>query len=312
MAVYERGYRTYHGGFEGPPGGWVIFVEAYRHAWRSKGFRLIGFLFIIWFVIWGGVLYQTLGVAESFRPMGDANEMVRSRTQALDPENQLQATLGIFYGGVSFLSALLVILVGAGLVSDDLRTRALPLYLVRPISASDYVVGKALVLPTLLLWVCLLPGLLYYLLVGMWRPPGETTAFLRENLDIVHLVFQQYLIAAASYTGLMLFLSSRTSRRGSVMGLAAAIVFLGTMLAMVSRHLATEVAAVFRYLGIPWSFESGFAIAATEATVRDKRRLARIHEVLPDPDIALWIALGLLLLGLWSVWRRARTVEVTA
>ena len=311
MAVYARGYRTYAGGFDGAPGGWVIWREAYRIAFRSKGFRTVGMLFVIWFVIWAAVLYTTLGVDEATRTMGFGSRPGNLGT-LLVPANQLKQTLAVFYGGVSVLSGLLALLVGAGLVSDDLRTRALPLYLVRPISASDYVLGKALVLPAILLWVCLLPGLLYYLLVGMWRPPGETGTFLRENLDIVHMIVQQYLIAAGSYTGLMLFLSSRTPRRGAVMGMAAAIFFLGSMLAMASRHMAPSVGAYLRYLGIPFSYESGFALAAAEVTISKEIRLAEIRAAMPDSDIALWVALGVLLIGLGSVWRRARTVEVTS
>jgi len=310
MAVYARGYRTYDGGFKGAPGWWIISREAYRVAFRSKGFRLVGLLFIIWFVIWGVLLYSTLGVDEATRSLASGSSPQMQRL--LEPANQLKQSLKAFYGGVSVLSGLLAMLVGAGLVSDDLRTRALPLYLVRPISASDYVIGKALVLPAILFWVCLLPGLLYYLLVGMWRPPGETGAFLSDNLDIVHTIVQQYLIAAGSYTGLMLFLSSRTPRRGAVMGVAAAIFFLGSMLAMASRHMAPAVATYLRYVGIPASYESGFMLMSAKATMKDSNRLAELVTHLPNPDTALWIALAVLLIGLVSVWRRARTVEITS
>ena len=312
MAVYTRGYRTYSGGFHGVPGWWTILREGYRIAWRSKGFRFVGMLVLVWFVIWGAVLYGTLGAKEKSRKMGIPAPQQQQLDRTFAPENQLKNTLAVFYGGVSALSGLLALLLGAGLISDDLRTRALPLYLVRPIHASDYVLGKALVLPAILLWICLLPGLIYYLLVGLWQPPGETGPFLRGNLDIVHLVVQQYLIAAGSYTGLMLFLSSRSPRRGAVMGFAAAILFVGSMLAAMSMHLRGTLGTAFRYLGIPWSYEAGFAVAAAEVTMKNERRLARIQERMPDMDIALWIALGLLFLGLWSVYRRARTVEITS
>ena len=309
MAVYARGYRTYSGGFRGAPAAWTIYREGYSMAFRSTGLRVIGVLFLIWFVIWGAQLYFTLGSVDAFQEA--VQRAPSSLREKLTPAKLLIQTLSIFSSGVGILTALLVFLLGAGLISDDLRTRALSLYLVRPIRAHDYVLGKALIIPRILVWTCLLPGLAYYLLVGLWRPPGESVAWMRDNLDVVWMIVQHFLIAATSYTGLMLFLSSRTDRRGAVMGIAAAILFAGTMLAGVLGRLE-GVGAFAKYLGLPVNTVAGIARAAVTNADTGRRHTRRILESMPEASTALWLGVALLVLGLWCAWRRARTVEVSA
>lgn len=308
MAVYARGYRPYLGTGRGAPAWYVIYRECYAQAFRGWGFRIIGLLFVVWFVIWAAGLYFTFGLQDQL------DRASRGMAPLLTHAQQLKQTLSIFYSGVAVLTGLLSILVGAGLVSDDLRTRALSLYLVRPIRPWEYVLGKALVLPRILVWTCLLPGLLFYLLVGMWQPPGETLAWLQGNLDIVEAILLHFLTAAASYTGLMLLLSARTDRRGAVIAISAAVLFAGSLLSLILARIES-VGAVMKYAGLPVNTVAAIARQAVEATVTMRsgpRRAERILEAIPEPGIALLIGAVLLALGLYSTLRRARTVEVSA
>jgi ABC-type transport system involved in multi-copper enzyme maturation permease subunit len=310
MAVYERGYRTYSGDFKGAPAWLVIFQEGYAQAFRSWGFRIIGLLFIVWFVIWGAGLYFTLGITDTTARMGG------SARDSLPAAVQLKQMLSIFYGGISVLTGLLAILIGSGLISADLRARALPLYLVRPIHAWEYVLGKALILPKVLLWTCLFPGCFYYLLVGMWQPPGETLTWLGDNFDILSSIVWNYLIAATSYTGLMLFLSARTDRGGAVTSVAAAVLFAGSLLYAIMSRLE-GVGGFMKYAGIPVNTVSAIArnaVSAPRASGREinPEHVERILDYIPEPSVALMVGVGLLILGIWGALRRARTVEISA
>jgi hypothetical protein len=194
--------------------------------------------------------------------------------------------------------------VGAPLVSDDLRTRALPLYLVRPIGPVDYVIGKALVIPCALLFFALLPGLFFLVLVALWQPPGETWSFLSKHAEVVTIIGRHYLIAAASYTGLMLFLSCRSPRRAAVVGLAAVAVLGGAMVQGLGALVGGEMGDVLLSLGLP---SNSFA-----PVFRGLHRGGRHNEDwLPPEGGPEIVAAVLLALGLWTTWRRARTVEVT-
>ncbi|MDF1701566.1 MAG: ABC transporter permease subunit [Planctomycetota bacterium] len=310
MAVYARGYRPYRGQGRGAPAWYVIYREGYSLAFKNWGFRIIGLLFVVWFVIWAAGLYFTFGLQDQVdratRGVGTQN--------MLSAASQLKQTLSIFYSGVAVLTGLLAILVGAGLISDDLRTRALPLYLVRPIRSWEYVLGKALILPRILVWTCLLPGLFYYLLVGLWQPPGETMSWLGGNLDIVESVVMHFLTAATSYTGLMLLLSARTDRRGAVIAVSAAIIFAGSLLSLIMARLE-GLGQVMKYAGLPVNTVCAIARDAVTASVRTRRgdtHADRILSFIPEPDVALMIGVGLLALGLFSAIRRASTVEVSA
>ncbi len=308
MAVYARGYRPYQGTGRGLPAWYVIYREGYEQAFKGLGFRIIGMLFIIWFVIWAAGLYFTFGIQDQVQ------SATQGMVQRVSAANQLKQTLSIFYSGVGVLIGLLAILVGSGLIADDLRTRALSLYLVRPIRSWEYVLGKALVLPRILLWTCLLPGLCFYGLVGLWQAPGTTFDWLRGNLDIVVTIVEHYLIAATSYTGLMLFLSARTDRRGAVIAISAAILFAGSLLSLILARL-DEIGQIAKYAGLPVNTVSPLGRAAVDATVRDSRgdaRADRILDAIPVPEVALLLGCALLVLGLYSGWRRASTVEVDA
>ena len=79
---------------------------------------------------------------------------------------QFLAIDGNFFGTLyvveTFISFFLVALLGPGLVSPDLANNAMPLYLSRPFSRAEYVVGKLSVLvivTSLITWV---PGLLLF------------------------------------------------------------------------------------------------------------------------------------------------------
>jgi ABC-2 type transport system permease protein len=71
---------------------------------------------------------------------------------------------GDFLGWQALIAMFITIFAGAGLVASDLRTGAILVYLSRPLTRRDYVLGKLMVLLLLNLFLTLVPGLLLYLL----------------------------------------------------------------------------------------------------------------------------------------------------
>jgi len=71
-----------------------------------------------------------------------------------------------YYSSGFLLFTMLVIMVisGAGLIADDLRHNALPLYFSRPLRKRDYIGGKFLTLAFFLMTLTLGPGLLFIVL----------------------------------------------------------------------------------------------------------------------------------------------------
>lgn len=175
MAVYGRSYRRYTG--EATPA-WSRFLilprYAYETVFKSK-------LFLIFYALC--FLIPFLGLIAIY---------LRNNLNVLSFLGASQGELmeffnigrGFFYwgmwlqGGASFI---LVFLVGPALVSPDLRNNGLALYLSRPFSRGEYVLGKMSVLLILLSSITWVPGLLLFLFQSVldpkWAGPHLSLAF---------------------------------------------------------------------------------------------------------------------------------------
>lgn len=307
MTVYSRGYRPYVGTFTGAPGWWVVLQAGVRSTMSSKGTKRLGVLFLLWFVILAVALYVQVGLAEGFRQRFQsdvATDLFRNHSRQV-----LIGILATFYSGVTALVTLLAILTGAGLISDDLRARSLTFYLVRPIRALDYAVGKALVLPWVLLTRTAMPGLAFWLLAGAWQEPGESLIFLRETSDVLPLLLRYLLVASGAFTGLILLLSASTPRRGVVASLSAAVLFGGFLFVGIGARMSGLGGDLLRLASIP--LDSIVPLLRASLETRSAVRRELMYSRWPDPDAAAALAAALFLLGLWRVWKRARSVEVT-
>ncbi|HXO22009.1 MAG TPA: ABC transporter permease subunit [Thermoanaerobaculia bacterium] len=155
MAVYERTYRRYEGELTPARSRFLILPRyAYQEVFKSKAFIAflalcalspLGFAIVIY-------LHHNL-------------QALKAINLPLDKLVPIDATFfSIFVTAQSFLAFLLAFAVGPGLISADVRNNALPLYLSRPFSRSEYVLGKMSVLLILLSAITWIPGLLLFLL----------------------------------------------------------------------------------------------------------------------------------------------------
>ncbi len=308
MTVHARGYRRFGGTLGRPWTTGVIASQGLGIALRRRAFRRLGVLYLGWLFVACVTLYLSVatpgmmqrglfGLRGSSAPTDDAVALLH-----------LDRTLEMFFTGVAVLTALLAVFVGSGLVSDDLGTGALALYLVRPISAIGYVMGKALVVPGILAVAILVPGAFLFLLTGLWRPPGETLPFLGGHLDVLYRIFEHYAVASAVYTGLILVLSSRSTRRAAVTISAAAVLILGVMLGELAAGGSVHggLADVFLFLDLPRDTLTTFLWHAREHTA------PFLWQPLLGRTEVLVAAFGLLLFGIWTAWSRVRSVEVVS
>lgn len=118
----------------------------------------------------------------------------------------------------SFLIALIAIFGGSGLIATDLKNNALALYLSKPISWIDYLIGKCAVIGILLGCLTLVPGLLLFLEHILLTD----TSFLKENYWIPLSIIAYSAIITFSSSLLMLLFSSLTSNpRYAIIGFCA-------------------------------------------------------------------------------------------
>ncbi len=177
MAVYERTYRRYQGPITSPAWRFLVLPHyIFKDIFKSKlliFFYSLCFLFPLALAV-GIYIRNNLGVLEQLIPdirSGDVLEVL-----AVDA-GTFELFLH-FQGGLAFLMA---VFVGPGLISRDLANNGLPLYLSRPISRVEYVVGKISVLFILLSLITWIPGLMLFALQSILGDDG----WMAQNLRVV-------------------------------------------------------------------------------------------------------------------------------
>ncbi len=159
MAVYEHTYHRYDGELTPEPSRILAFPRyAYEETLKSKlfvAFLVVCLLFSFGFAC---MLYipHNLGFIKAFQ---------------LDPDevgdffaNLFNAEFFFYYFMIptGFMAVVLTVVVGPVLVTSDLRNNGLALYFSRPITRTEYVLGKSLVLVILLSIITWIPGLLLF------------------------------------------------------------------------------------------------------------------------------------------------------
>ena len=128
-----------------------------------------------------------------------------------------------FLFNASLFIALIAVFGGSGLIATDLKNNTLSLYLSKPISWIDYLIGKFAVMGILLSCLTLIPGLLLFLEHVLLTD----TSFLKENYWMPFSIIAYSIIIILVSSLLMLVFSSLTSNsRYAIIGFCA--VWFGT------------------------------------------------------------------------------------
>lgn len=176
MAVYEQTYKRYAGKLTPE---WSRFLIIPRHAYRgvfnSKLFTAFYVVCFLPILVEAVLIYLHHNVTALAIMSVNAKELIPI-------DGFFFQTFVNIQGGFAFFVALLV---GPPLVSRDLRNNALPLYLCRPFSRTEYVVGKMSVLLILLSAITWIPQLLLFL----FQSYLEGFAWFKSNLWMASAIF---------------------------------------------------------------------------------------------------------------------------
>ena len=174
MAVYKRTYRRYDGQLTAQ---WSRFLVLTRYSlytlFDSRPFTAFVVLSAIPLLFFGVIIYL------SHSPMARTLLQLTGPIIKIDPKFFRQALLN-----QGWLAFLMTAWAGPGLVAPDLANQALPLYLSRPFSRAEYVLGKMGVLFLLLSAITWLPVLLLFGLQA-----GLETGWFEENYWMMGSIF---------------------------------------------------------------------------------------------------------------------------
>lgn len=186
--------------------------------------------------------------------------------------------------------------VGAGLIANDRRANALQIYLSKPLTRAEYVVGKLAILMTFLAMVTWLPAIV--LLIVQISFAGNFT-FFKNNLflfpAITLFAFLEVVFASAT----MLALSSLSKSSRYVAILYAAVIFF-------TQAIYGVMYAVTRSTAMSW-----MSFSANLAEIGDVifRQPAKYDTPWP---VALFVIAGIIAVSGLILERRVRGVEVVS
>jgi ABC-2 type transport system permease protein len=213
MAVHKRSYRGYAGQLTPL---WSRFSIVTRYAFNNVfQWKLLDMFFVICFFF---PLLCAVGIYVNH----SARLMAMFGARSL-----FNVDAGFFFeflrvqGSMAFI---LTALVGPGLVSPDLANSALPLYFCRPLSRAAYVVGKMLVLVSLLSLVTWVPALLLFLI----QSSLAGGSWMRANLWLVPSIFLGPAIEILVFSVLALALSAWIKRKLAAGAALLAVFFFGS------------------------------------------------------------------------------------
>lgn len=176
MAVYEHTYKQYLGKLTPE---WSRFLVIPRHAFRdvfkSKLFTAFFVVCFIPLLIEAILIYLHHNVNALAILKVDVRQLIPIDAFFFQTFVNLQGTFAFF----------VTLLVGPPLVARDLRNNALPLYLCRPFSRTEYVLGKMSVLLILLSGMTWIPQLLLFLLQAYL----EGWTWFISNLSLASAIF---------------------------------------------------------------------------------------------------------------------------
>lgn len=179
---------------------WVVTQAVLRTNVRKPGFWILVGIIVLIFLLHGLVAFLTKNFS-GMAPAGARNSIVFKGHNSLYADSLASALwwLNLF---PLFLVALVV---GSGSIAADNRANALLVYLSKPITKTDYLLGKWMGLFLLIGSVALLPSLLLYL---FYLTTYFSDGFLRDNPTLLLRIFPATLIPAAIHASLILGISS--------------------------------------------------------------------------------------------------------
>lgn len=220
MPIHDQGYRHYVG--QRAPHGrawWVIARAHILTLLQYRWFQLLLLAASVPFLIRAGQIY-----------FATTNPQV-AQLLATTPD-----TFRDFLSQQRFFVFLIVIM-HSGLISEDRRTNALQLYLSKPLTRVEYVLGKLLSPLLYVLAITLLPAILLLVLQIVF---SGSMAFLRQNLFLLPAITLLSLMQALLAAFAILALSSLSKSRRFVAIMYAGIVFFTAAMYQVLRGITTS------------------------------------------------------------------------
>ncbi len=272
MPIHDLSYRAYRGELSAHTWRWLTIAEAGLRGFLGRKLVLV-FLFITYIhpIVRGVFIWASHQIGADPFAVVDAN----------------------FFRQTLYLQGLFLILLciwpGASLIAHDLRTNAIQLYLSKPLTRVDYVLGKFAIIAGIGALIMTIPGLLLFLMeLGLSSDTGFIGRYYWVPLSVLG-----YSIVVIGGAALLTLAASSITRSARYAGLLFfALVFISQAAAGLLRLVTGE--AFFAVLSLP-SLVDQVGAVFFGGEVEDG-----LH---PVPSLAVYLVLigGSLLVLRWKV-----------
>jgi ABC-2 type transport system permease protein len=277
--IHDQGYRRYRGLKARTGTGWIVITRAgIRNQFGKRAF--LGLLLLSWlpFFVRAVQIYAAANLPQA-QFLALTGETFR---QFLD-----QQQIFVFF---------VTVYVGAGLIANDRRANALQIYLSKPLTRAEYILGKLAILMFFLLLVTWVPAIV--LLIVQISFAGNFT-FLKNNLYLFPAITVFSFIMVTMVAAAMLALSSLSKSSRYVAILYSAVIFF-------TQAIYGVLSVVTRSTQLSW-----ISFPANLAQVGDV--IFRLPPKYATPwPVSLLMILGLIAVSGLILERRVRGIEVVA
>jgi ABC-type transport system involved in multi-copper enzyme maturation permease subunit len=221
VPIHDQGYRRYGGRREAHGRTWWVITRA-GIIERLRERKFLGLLLVAWlpFLVRTVQLYIAANYQQTAQFLGPTPGLFREFLQ--------QQGIFVFF---------ITMYVGAGLIANDRRANALQIYLSKPLTRVDYVVGKLATLLIFLIAVTWVPGILLLLMQMMFA--GNLT-FLKANLFLFPAITAYAAVAVTMAAFSMLALSSLSKSRRFVAVMYAGLIFFTAAMYQALRGITSS------------------------------------------------------------------------
>jgi ABC-2 type transport system permease protein len=301
MAVYKRAYRPYDGGLTPVRSRFLVMPRyALQEVFESRLFVFFLALCFLPFLVESALVYVANSAAAQ-AVLGIAPDASRRDLFEINANFFLFVLTG--QGALAFF---LTAWVAPVLVSPDLVNGALPLYLARPLTRADYVLGKAAALAALLSLVTWVPVLALF---GLQAGLAERS-WLAANYRSGFAILAGSWVWIAVLTLLGLAISAWVKWRFVATGALFGVFFMGSAFGEAWRETVHDpwgrLANLSYLIGIVW--RSLFQVGTPRTVAQEMLDDRRMTDL---PVAAAWLGLAAACaLCLWLLNRRLQAREV--
>ena len=305
--IADLSYRTYNGPLMTRTARWWIIARSTAQlALKKRGFWFVVLLAALPYVFYGLMLY-----VQSRSPLGRLPEPL----QLTAPGQLYSGTIYLAYNGQQFLLLFIVaMMVGPSVIAADNQANALQVYLSKPITKADYLLGKWMGIFLVVFAVGAAPAILLYLYC-LISYIGE--GFIRESPLLIVRLLAACAIPGIVHASLLVGISAWSKTPRMAGAIYAGFYFVSFAISQTVWGITTEgtmsEGILERHLSVTGVI-SGLAQNVFGVYLKnlDLRREGPQMITLPAPPLGAMLALAFVLCfaGILAARMRIRAVEV--